>query len=212
MNLSIQMVISDNKIKEAVALFKEHGGIMRTSEALDKGIHSRTLYWMRDHGFLNQLERGVYQLDDMESLSNPDLAVIGTKIPDATICLISALDFHEMTTQIPHKVHIALPRGHWKPKLDYPPIQVYRFSGKSLSEGIETHEVDGVNIQVYNPAKTIADCFKFRNEIGMEIVLEALKKGLKKGKATYSDILKYAAICRVKNVIRPYLETLAHDE
>lgn len=205
------MPVSDQKIKEAVALFKEHGGIMRTSEALDEGIHSRTLYWMRDHGYLNQLERGVYQIEDKEPLSNPDLAVVGTKIPEAKICLISALDFHNMTTEIPHKVHIALPRRHWKPKLEYPPIQVYWFSGKSLTEGIENHEVDGVKIQVYNPAKTIADCFKFRNKIGMDIALEALKNGLKEGKATYSEILKYADICRVENVIRPYLETIAHD-
>ncbi|MDZ7772207.1 MAG: type IV toxin-antitoxin system AbiEi family antitoxin domain-containing protein [Balneolaceae bacterium] len=187
------MSVSDQKIKEAVALFKEHGGIMRTSEALDEGIHSRTLYWMRDHGYLNRLERGVYQLEDKGPLSNPDLAVVGTKIPDAIVCLISALDFHDMTTEIPHRVHIALPRRHWKPKLDYPPIQVYRFSGKSLTEGIENHEIDGVEIQVYDPAKTIADCFKFRNKIGLEIALEALKRGLKEGKG---HLLRYSEVCR----------------
>lgn len=205
------MSVSDKKINEAAALFKEHGGIMRTSEALNEGIHSRTLYWMRDHGYINQLERGVYQINDEEMLSNPDLAVIGTKVPDAKICLISALDFHNMTTEIPHKVHIALSRKHWKPKLDYPPIQVYRFSEKSLLKGVKSYVIDGVKIQVYNPAKTIADCFKFRNKIGIEVAIEALKNGLKEQKTSYSDILKYADICRIKNVIRPYLETIAHD-
>ena len=205
------MSVSDKKVNEAIALFKEHGGIMRTSEALNKGIHSRTLYWMHNHDYLKMLERGVYQIEGKEPLSNPDLALVGTKVSEAKICLISALDFHELTSEIPHKVHIALPRRHWKPKLDYPPIQVYWFSGRSLTEGIENHKIDGVKIQIYNPAKTIADSFKFRNRIGMEIALEALKNGLKKGKATYSDILKYADICRVENVIRPYLETIAHE-
>lgn len=205
------MSVSDKKVNEAIALFKEHGGIMRTSEALNEGIHSRTLYWMHHHGYLKMLERGVYQIEGKEPLSNPDLALVGTKVPEAKICLISALDFHELTSEIPHKVHIALPRRHWKPKLDYPPIQVYWFSGRSLTEGIENHKADGVEIQIYNPAKTIADSFKFRNRIGMEIALEALKNGLTKGKATYSDILKYAKICRVENVIRPYLETIAHE-
>jgi len=205
------MPVSDRKIKETLALFEEHGGIMRTSEALDEGIHCRTLYWMRDHGYLTQLERGVYRLENKEPLSNPDLAIVGTKIPTARICLLSALAFHGMTTEIPHKVLIALPRRHWKPKLDYPPIHVYRFSGKSLTVGVEKHNVDGVEIQVYNPAKTIADCFKFRNQIGLEIAIEALKHGIREKKATFSEILKYADICRVENVIKPYLETVAHS-
>jgi predicted transcriptional regulator of viral defense system len=116
-----------------------------------------------------------------------------------------------MTTEVPHQVHIALSRKHRDPKLDYPPIHVYRFSGKSLTEGVEKHKVDGVEIQVYNPAKTIADCFKFRNQIGLEIAIEALKHGIREKKASYSDILTYADICRVENVIRPYLETIAHE-
>lgn len=205
------MYVSDQKIKEAITIFKEHGGILRTSQAFGEGIHSRTLYWMRDHGYLTQLERGLYRLEHKEPLSNPDLAIVGTKIPLARICLISALNFHDMTTEIPHQVHLALPRKQWKPKLDYPPIHVYRFSGNSLTEGADKHQVDEVDIQVYNPAKTIADCFKFRNQIGVDIAIAALKQGVSEKKATYSDILYYAKICRVENVIRPYLETIAHD-
>lgn len=205
------MYVSEQKIIDAISLFKEHGGIMRTSEALEEGIHSRTLYWMRDHRYLTQLERGVYRLEDKEPLANPDLAIVGTKIPSARICLISALDFHDMTTEIPHQVHIALHPEQWKPKLGYPPIHVYRFSGESLTQGARKHKVDGVQIQVYNPAKTIADCFKFRNQIGLEIAIEALKQGIKEKKASYTEILKYADICRVENVIRPYLETIAHE-
>lgn len=205
------MPVSQEKIKEAISLFENNGGIMRTSEALEEGIHSRTLYWMRDHGYLNKLERGVYQISDNEPLSNPDLAVLGTKIPSARVCLISALDFHDMTTEVPHQVHIALSRSQRDPQLDYPPVRVYRFSGKSLTEGIGKHEIDGVDVQIYNPAKTIADCFKFRNKIGKDIAIEALKTGIKEQKATYADIIEYSKICRVENIIRPYLETIAHE-
>lgn len=116
-----------------------------------------------------------------------------------------------MTTAIPHKVHIAIPRTSRNPKLDYPSIKVYRFSGKSLTEGIEKHKVDGVEINVYNPAKTIADCFKFRNKMGLDIAIEALKNGIREDKASFIEVEKFAQICRVQNIIRPYVETMAHS-
>jgi predicted transcriptional regulator of viral defense system len=204
------MNVSKSKIEEAIKLFKKQGGVLRTSETEEMGIHNRTLYYMLDKGIITKLERGVYKLADEERLTNPDLTIVAKKIPKANICLISALDFHEMTTEIPHEVHIAIPRTNRNPKLDYPPIKVYRFSGKSLTEGVEKHEVDGVEVKVYNPAKTIADCFKFRNKVGLDVAIEALDAGIKDGKASYSDILKYAEICRVKTVMKPYLETIAH--
>ena len=204
------MYVSDSKVEEAVDLFKEHGGVLRTSEAERAGIHNRTLYHMLEEGYIEKLERGVYKLVGHGPLSNPDLAIVATKIPKARICLVSALDFHDMTTEIPHHVHIALPRTSRDPKLDYPPLSVYRFSGKSLTEGIEKHEVDGVIVHVYSPAKTIADCFKFRNKIGKDIAIEALERGIREGKASYKDVLDYAEICRVKTVIKPYMESIAN--
>lgn len=206
----VHMYVSDRKINEAIRVLKQQGGVLRTSKALNEGISRRTLYHMLEEGYVQKLERGVYKLVDKGPLANPDLAIVATKIPKARICLISALDFHEMTTEIPHSVHIALPRTSRDPKLDYPPFKVYRFSGKSLSQGVKEHEVDGVIIKVYNPAKTIADCFKFRNKIGKDIAIEALKRGIKENKASYEDILYYASICRVGNVIKPYLETIAN--
>jgi|SRR5699024_729243 len=166
---------------------------------------------MAEEGLITKLERGVYKLVDVDSLSNPDLAIVAKKIPKAAICLISALDFHQLTTAIPHHVHIALPRTSRNPTLNYPPLQVYRFSGPSLTEGIEIHEVDGIEVQVYNPAKTIADCFKFRNQIGLDIAIEALKDGIRENKASFNEIEKFAKICRVQNVIRSYAETIAHS-
>jgi len=206
----VHMYVSKEKIDNAINVFQRHGGILRTSEALDAGIYRRTLYHMEEEGLLTKLERGVYKLSDTDMLANPDLTIVAKKVPKARICLISALDFHGITTEIPHEVHIALPRTSRDPKLDHPPLQVYRFSGDSLTKGIEKHKVDGVEVQVYNPAKTIADCFKFRNKIGLDIAMEALEQGIKQGKASYSDILKYAEICRVKSVIKPYMEAIAH--
>ncbi|WP_428235753.1 type IV toxin-antitoxin system AbiEi family antitoxin domain-containing protein [Gracilimonas sp.] len=204
------MYISQSKIEEAVKLFQEHDGVMRTSEVLDAGVHRRTLYHMRDEGMVTAIQRGVYQLAESEPLSKPDLVIVAKKIPEARICLISALSIHEMTDEIPHKVHIALPRSSWQPELDYPPLKVYRFSEETINSGVEPQTIDGVEVKVFNPAKTIADCFKFRNQIGLDVAIEALKRGVKEGKATYGDIMKYAKLCKVERVIKPYLETVGH--
>ncbi|MFD2530971.1 type IV toxin-antitoxin system AbiEi family antitoxin domain-containing protein [Gracilimonas halophila] len=206
------MYVSNNKIEDAVRIFKEYQGVMRTAEALDAGISPRTLYYMRDEGYLTQLERGVYQLQNKEPLSNPDLVIVARKIPEAVVCLISALDLHDITDEIPHKVHIALPRTSRNPTLDYPPVNVYRFSEKTLSAGVQTKQFDGISLKVFNPAKTIADCFKFRNQIGLDVAIEALKRGISDGKATYKEILKFAEMCRVKNVITPYCTALGNTQ
>ncbi len=204
------MYVSNDKIEDAIRIFKEHQGVMRTAEALNAGISPRTLYYMRDEGYLSQLERGVYQLQNKEPLSNPDMVIVARKIPEAVVCLISALDLHDMTDEIPHKVYIALPRTSRNPTLDYPPVNVYRFSDKTLSAGVETKQFDGISVKVFNPAKTIADCFKFRNQIGLDVAIETLKRGINEGKATYGDIVKYAKLCKVERVIKPYLEAIGH--
>lgn len=204
-------IVNDQKIQEVFNLFRNSGGVLRTSEILSAGIHPRTLYKLRNEGLIMRLERGLYKLNDNKPLSNPDLVIVAAKIPSATICLISALDFHNMTKEIPHKVHIAIAKTQRDPKIDHPPLQVYRFSDDSLTKGIEKHMVDGRTIQVYNPAKTIADCFKFRNQIGKEIAIEALREGLSQGKAIYKDIIQYARICRVESVMKPYMEALAYE-
>lgn len=203
--------IKNQNAREAINLFKGNGGVMRTSEVLSAGIHPRTLYKLRDDRLVIQLERGLYKMNDENLLSNPDLVIIAGRVPSAKVCLLSALDFHDMTKEIPHKVHIAIARTQRNPKIDHPPIQVYRFSDESLTEGVEKHSIDGQTIQVYSPAKTIADCFKFRNQIGKKIAVEALQEGISQGKATYKDILKYARICRVESVIKPYMEMLSYE-
>ena len=194
--------------KRASEIFRSHGGTLRTNEALEAGIHPRILYSMRDAGELEQLARGVYRLAAMGPLSNPDLATVAKRAPQGVVCLISALAFHELTTQIPHAVHLALPRNKRTPKIKYPPLRIYRFSAKSFTAGIETHSIEGIDMRVYDAEKTIADCFKYRNKIGLDITIEALRTYHKHrgSKANFQRVLEYARTCRVESVIRPYLE------
>jgi predicted transcriptional regulator of viral defense system len=192
----------------AKRIIRKHGGIIRTAEALTAGIHPRSLYQLRDSGVLEQLSRGLYRLADAAPLSNPDLLTVAKRVPQGIICLVSALSFHELTTQIPRSVSIAMPMGAETPRLDYPPITVHRISGQALTDGVEEHRIDGVPVKIYNPEKTLADCFKFRNKIGMDVVLEALKLYRTRRKPDRQQLLRYAAICRVEKIMRPYLEAM----
>ena len=190
-------------------LSKDKGGIIRTTQAIRGGIHPRTLYQLRDNGALERLSRGVYRISERKPLSDPDLVTVSVRIAKGIICLVSALAFHGITTQIPHSISIALEKGAESPRIDYPPVLVYRFSRTSLDAGIEEHEIDGVKVRVYGPEKTIADCFKFRNKLGMDLVLEALKLYRSRKKASLQRLLEYAKICRVEKVMSPYLEAIA---
>jgi predicted transcriptional regulator of viral defense system len=198
--------ISESAPIRAVRLIRANGGMVRGSEALKLGIHSRTLCLLREDGILELVSRGIYRLADQAPISNPDLVTVAMRVPHAVVCLISALAFHELTTQIPHAVYIALKKGAEPPRLKYPPVSVHRFSDASLNAGIEEHLLDGVKVQIYSPEKTLADVFKFRNKIGMDVVLEALK--LYKARKTFNlgELLKYARICRIEKVMHPYLE------
>ena len=194
--------------RKANAVFQQHGGLLKTTDALRAGIHPRTLYAMRDSGFVEQIARGLYRLADMPALGSPDLVSVALKVQGGVICLISALAFHEITTQIPHEVYIALDRGARTPHLTYPPLRLFRFSGNAFTEGVEAHEVDGVSVRIYSPDKTLADCFKYRNKIGIDTALEALKLYRQRKRINVEDLLKFARICRVEKVMRPYLEAV----
>lgn len=192
----------------ALLIIQQHGGAMRTGDALQAGIHPRVLYSLRDHGKIYQVSRGVYRLSKLPPISNPDLVAIALRVPRAVICLISALSFHHLTTQIPHEVAIALARGTETPRIEFPPIAAHRFAEAAFNAGIEKHEIDGVTIRVYSPEKTIADCFKFRHKLGMDVVLEALKLYKERSRFKVDKLLRYARVCRVANIMKPYLETL----
>ena len=200
--------MTSKTVNKATTIFREHNGLLHTSEAIRLGIAPRTLYVMRDNGLLEQISRGIYRLGELPPLANPDLVRVALRIPKGVITLISALAFHDVTTQIPHQVYVALPRHSEKPRLDYPPLRLFWFSPRSYSAGIEEHLLDNVPVQIYNLEKTIADCFKFRHQIGMDVVLEALKESLQERRCQIEPLLKYARINRVERVMRPYLEAL----
>jgi len=197
-----------NAFSRAETLFREHQGLLRTSQALQLGIAPRTLYTMRDAGTLIEVSRGLYRLADLPPLSQPDLVTVALKIPRGVICLISALAYHDLTTQIPHAVYLALPRDAEKPRLDYPPIRLFWFSGQAFASGVEKHKLDGVTVKIYSPEKTVADCFKYRNKIGFNVALEALKRCREHDRCSLQRLLHFSRICRVEKVMHPYLEAL----
>lgn len=159
-------------------------------------------------GLLDKVGRGLYRLPSHVGSEYESLAIIAAKVPQAVFCLLTALQFHELTTQLPRQIWIAMPRGSHVPRLDYPPIKMVQMTGEVYSEGIETVERDGVALRVYGVAKTVADCFKHRNKIGLDVALEALKDVRAQRKASADDLWRYAKICRVANVMRPYLEAI----
>ena len=182
--------------------------MLATRKAIDLGIHPRTLYRLRDEGTLESLGRGLYRLAEMPALEHPDLVTVALKVPAGVICLVSALSFHEITTEIPHEVYIALPRGAEQPRIAHPPMRVFRFGGPAHTEGVETHRLDGVAVQIYCAEKTLADVFKFRNKIGMDTALEALRLYAERRRPRVDAILRFARVCRVERVMRPYLEAI----
>jgi predicted transcriptional regulator of viral defense system len=154
------------------------------------------------------LSRGLFRLASLEPLGNPDLVTVAARVPKGVLCLISALAFHELTTQVPHAVDVALERGARKPRLDYPPTRFFWFSGPAFHEGIEIHRLDGAPVRVYDPEKTLADCFRYRNQIGMDVVLEALRLWRERRRKKLDALLKYARLRHVERAMRPYLEAM----
>jgi predicted transcriptional regulator of viral defense system len=201
-------IVEGRKIKEATALFRKHGGMMRMATAIQSGIHRRTLYAMRDQGVLEQLSRGLYRLADAPPLASPDLVAVAQRVPRGVICLISALAFHDLTTQIPHEVYLAVSRDSEPPRVDYPPVRVFRFADQAFTAGIEKRDIDGTRVQIYSREKTLADCFKYRNKIGLDTAVEALKRYKQQGRIDAETLLRHAQTCRVAKVIRPYLEAI----
>lgn len=192
--------------EHAVNIFKDHNGILRTGQAKKLGIDQPILIQMCEEGLLVKEARGLYRLADLPPLSNPDIVQVAIRVPNSVICLISALNYHQLTTQIPYRIYIALPQNTKSPRIYYPPLDIVYLSKKPYFAGIEEHILDGVSVKIYNREKTITDCFKFRKKIGLDIALEALKDYLRQPNRDIQGILNYARINRVEKVIRPYLQ------
>ncbi len=183
-------------------------GILRPRDLDDMGVPRIYLTRLTASGQLEKAGRGLYRLPENPFSEQESLIAVATRVPQAVFCLLTALQFHELTTQLPRQIWIAMPRGSHTPRIDYPPIKMIQFSSEAYAQGIEIHERDQVTLRVYGIAKTIADCFKHRHKIGLDVALEALRDARSHKKVSADDLWRYAKICRVANVMRPYLEAV----
>jgi len=198
-----------NKIAENLLDLARNKGLIRPCDLAPLGIPRVSLTRAVRRGQLERVGRGLYGLPGRVVSAQGSLSEVSRKVPKGVVCLLSALRFHNLTTQAPFEVWLAVENKAVKPKLDYPPLRIVRFSGAAFTEGVEEHVVDGVTVRVTGVAKTVADCFKYRNKIGLDVALEVLREAWHEKRMTSDDIWYYAKVCRVANVMRPYLESLA---
>lgn len=196
------------KRKEKILQLARQMGIIRPRDVEAVGIPREYLRRLFLKGYLTHVGRGLYTLPDALTSEFIALAEVAKRMPNSVVCLLSALQFHDLTTQIPHRVWIAIENKKWEPEFAYPPLELVRLTGRAFSFGVEKHEVNRVPVNVYSVAKTVADCFKFRNKIGLDVALEALHEIWRSRKATMDELWEAAKVCRVANVMRPYLEAV----
>ncbi len=196
------------KTQQILELAKQIG-VLQVRDLTSRGIHPEYLRRLWKKGLLIRTGRGLYISADAEISIHHGLAQASKRVPHGVVCLLSALQYHELGTQSPFEVWIALDRRAARPRIDFPPLRIMRFSGEALTEGIEEHSIEGIRVRLYNPAKTVADCFKYRNKIGLDVALEALKDCREQKKCSNDEFWHFAKICRVANVMRPYLEATA---
>lgn len=183
-------------------------GVIRARDLQKYGIQGEYLRRLEQQGLLMRSGRGIYTFTDAELTENHSLAEASKRVSHGIVCLLSALRFHELTTQAPFEVWLAIDGKARAPQEDILPLRIVYMSGQALSAGVEEHQIEGVPVQVYNPAKTVADCFKYRSKIGLDVALEALRDCWRKRRSTADELWHYAKICRVSNVMRPYLASL----
>jgi predicted transcriptional regulator of viral defense system len=191
---------------DRVVELARQAGILRSRDL--GAIPRQYLRLAEEQGKLTRVARGLYVASDADVTENHDLALAARRVPQGVVCLLSALRFHELTTQMPFEVWLAIDPKARLPKTEYPPLRIVRFSGAALSYGAAPHTIEGVTVRITTPAKTVADCFKYRNKIGLDVALEALRDCYHERKATLDEIWQAAKVCRVANVIRPYMESL----
>ncbi|MDI9630455.1 MAG: type IV toxin-antitoxin system AbiEi family antitoxin domain-containing protein [Acidobacteriota bacterium] len=172
------------------------------------GIHRQALTRLVNEGKIERVARGLYRLASRPITENHGLAVAATAVPKGVVCLLSALQYHGLGTHLPAEVWMALDRRAWRPRLAWPPLRIVRFTGEALTQGVEHHTIEGRAVKIYGVTKTIADCFKYRNKIGLDVALEALREAWHGKRFTMEELDRYAAICRVQRIMQPYLEAL----
>lgn len=195
-------------IRDRILRLARRPGGITTRDIAEVGIHRQILTRLVRDGALERVARGQYRLPNAPVTEHHGLAVAMAAVPHGVICLLSALSFHGIGTQLPFQVWMAIDRRARRPALAHPPLRIVRFTGRALTTGVETHQIEGQTVRVYNAAKTVADCFKYRNKIGLDVALEALREAWRARRFTIDEVDRYAEICRVERVMRPYLEAL----
>jgi predicted transcriptional regulator of viral defense system len=195
-------------LETALEAFRDQGGTLRTRDLIALGVHTDALYALRDSGRIVELGRGLYRLAEIGEAEHPDLALVAARAPNAAVCLISALSYHKITTQIPSTIHLAVTRGSYHRITLSIPVTVYRFDPKTFDEGLETHPIGGMPLKIYSVARTIVDCFKFRNKLGLDVALEALRLARQRKRVHNRELLRYARMLRVEKSISPYLQAI----
>lgn len=181
-------------------------GILRAKDVESMGISRNYLFRMYRDGLLEKMSVGLYTLPDAPMSEHSVLAGVASRLPHAVVCLVSALSYHGITTQLPHEIWLSVPRGSWRPTSEYPPLNLTYVSGPAYLFGIEEHVVSGVRVRIYSPAKTVADCFKFRNKVGLDVAIESLREAWRSRKVTIDALMEAAEVDRVSKIMRPYLE------
>jgi len=202
------MVAQTTKTNKVLDLVRK-AGVLRPRDLDPYNIPRTYLSRLCAAGKLQRIGRGLYVLPGSGATEHHSMAEACKRVPKGVVCLLSALSFHELTTQAPFEVWLAIGETAWRPRLEYPSLRIVHFSKAALNAGVEEHQIEGVNVHVYSPAKTVADCFKYRNKIGLDVAIEALRECRRTRHCTMDDLWHYADICRVRNVMRPYLESLA---
>ncbi|MBI1401035.1 type IV toxin-antitoxin system AbiEi family antitoxin domain-containing protein [Hyphomonas sp.] len=197
--------------EKTISLLKRKG-IMRLSELMAEGISQPTLSRLVNAGELVRPARGLYELAETEFELTHTLATVTKRVPRGVICLISALQYHDITLQTSNRVWVAIGESDRKPQLHYPKVRIVRFGEKAFERGIESHRIDGVAVRIFDPAKSVVDCFRYRNTVGLDVALEALRVAIRKRKASPDSIAEYAKALRIWSVLQPYIVTTAADE
>lgn len=191
--------------QQALAVIREMG-LVRAADLEARGIPRSRLYRLERKGLVIREARGIYVVHDHEFSANHTLAQVSKRVPSSVFCLLTALRFHGLTTQLPAEVWVAIDEKARKPKLESPRLRVARFSGLALTEGVESHDIEGVEVRVYSAAKTVADCFKYRNKIGVDVAVEALREFSRAHRGGATELARFARICRVDRIMQPYLD------
>jgi len=197
-------ITQTDKVLELV----RQAGVLRPRDLDPYGIPRTCLSRLCAAGKLQRIGRGLYTLAEAGATEHRALAEVCKRVPNGVICLLSALRFHELTTQMPFEVWLAIGEKAWRPRVEYPPLRIVRFSAGALQTGVQQHRIEGVPVPIYSPAKTVADCFKYRNKIGLDVAIEALRECWRSRRCSMDDLWHFADVCRVRNVMRPYLESL----